>query len=143
MFTREISNRMATDFKFAFNEALAHADETQESLAAKVGASQAQVNNWCNPNSDRNFPMALMPVLPSRMQQALFQFLNVQMSTAQKFNNLNGSIDDELLRMFVLEADLKRESERDPKKAKKLIGQIREMLDRADQELTVGAEKRT
>lgn len=134
MFTREVANRKAADFKYKFNDAIAYADETQESVALKVGVTQGQMNNWCNPNSDRNFPMALFPLLPSRMQHFLYKELNPSENNSTWFN-LNGNIDDEIVALVQLESELKKKSEADSKGAQKILLQMRVMIDRAEKEI--------
>lgn len=134
MFTREISNRLAREFKFAFNEAIAFADETQESVAAKLGVTQAQINNWTNPNSERNFPIALFPLLPIRMQHFLIKHIS-ESHTPTELSQLNGSVDDEIIRLVNLESDLQKMAKGDAKNALKTIGKMREVLDRAEKEV--------
>ena len=135
MFTKESSNRSVMDFKIALNEAIAFAEEKQETLALRLGVTQGQINNWCNPNSERNFPMALFPVLPVRMRKYLMDYLNKRCGAIPDMHGLNGSVDDELVAMIMLERDLKLQSESDPKKAKKTILKMREVLDRAELEV--------
>jgi len=134
MFTKESGRRHALDFKIEFNEAIAFAEEKQETLALRLGVTQGAVNNWCNPNSDRNFPMALFTVLPQRMQLFLMNYLN-HGHAGEKFAGLNGSIDDEIISLMMLESDLKKQAETDPRKAKATIVKMREMLNRAEKEV--------
>ena len=76
MYTKESANRAVIDFKIELNQAIAYAEEKQETLALRIGVTQGAMNNWLNPNSDRNFPMALLPLLPSRMQQFLMNYIS-------------------------------------------------------------------
>ena len=136
-FTKESTYRAAQDFKFAFHEAMAYAGEKQESLALQMGVSQAQVNNWTNINSDRNFPMGLFPLLPAKMQYFLMDHLNKAKETAPVGEHLNGSIDDELVHMILLESDLKRASESDPQKVRQALVKMKELIGRMERELSV------
>lgn len=142
MYTREISNRLSKEFKYAFNDAIAFADTTQEAIASALGVTQAQISNWCNPTGDRNFPMALFPLLPSRMQQFLISHMNAQSADKRAFSNLNGSVDDEIISMMMLETDLKKRVERDPKSAKKTIAMMRELIEKTEAEVDVMISKR-
>jgi hypothetical protein len=135
MFTKESTERAAKDFKIAFNEAIFFAEEKQETLAMRIGVTQGQVNNWCNVNSDRNFPMALLPVLPVRMQHYLMDHINKQCDTVKTIGSLNGSVDDEIISLIMMESDLKKQSESDSRKAKQTIMKMREILNRAEMEV--------
>ena len=135
MFTKESTNRSVVDFKIALNEAIAFAEEKQETLALRIGVTQGQINNWCNPNSDRNFPMALFHLLPIKMQTALMEFLNKQCDGGTAFGKLTGSIDDKIIELVTLESELIQKFEADPVTARKTIYKMRSTLDRAESEI--------
>lgn len=136
MFTKQSTERAVKDFKVIFNEAMAYADEKQETLALKLGVTQAQISNYCSPISDRNFPMGMFILLPNRMIRYVLKYFmaNVK-NTKEKCEDLNGSIDDEIVAMVQFEADLKRESETDLRKALKTIEKLRDWLDRSEREI--------
>lgn len=135
MFTKQSTQTAAQEFKIVFNEAIAFAEEKQETLALRLGVTQGQVNNWTNPNSDRNFPMALLPQLPIRMQAFIMDHINKKCDTVKMISGLDGSVDDEILQLLTLESDLKQKSETDPRKAKHIIMKMREVLNRAEREV--------
>jgi hypothetical protein len=142
MFTREITNRSVADFKVAFNEALAFGEEKQETLAMRIGVTQAQINNWLNPHSDRNFPMALFPLLPVRMQTFLMSHLDKVLDNRNIFKGLNGDINDEIVDMLVLEGELKKQTMSEPHKAKATIVKMEQMLKRMQAEVDQMNESR-
>lgn len=142
MFTREITNRAVIDFKIALNEALAFGEEKQETVAMRIGVTQGQMNNWLNTNSDRNFPMALFPLLPVRMQTYLMSHLDKVLDNRNIFKGLNGDINDEIVDMLMLEAELKKQTASEPHKAKATIVKMEEMLRRISAEVEQMTESR-
>ena len=135
MFTKEATNRAVVDFKIAMNEALAFAEEKQETVAMRIGVTQGQMNNWMNTNSDRNFPMALFPVLPVRMQTYLMSHLDKVLDNRSIFKGLNGDINDEIVDMLVLEGELKKQTINEPHKVKATIVKMEQMLKRINAEV--------
>ena len=100
----------------------------------RIGVTQGQMNNWLNTNSDRNFPMALFPVLPIRMQTYLMSHLDRVLDNRNVFKGLNGDINDELVDMMVLEAELKKQTQSEPHKVKQTIVKMEQMLKRIQAE---------
>jgi hypothetical protein len=135
VFTKESSNRAVVDFKIAFNEAIAFAGEKQETLAHRIGVTQGQINNWCNPHSDRNFPMALFHLLPIKMQTALMEYLNARCDGGTKFGEVVESMEEKIIELVTLEGDLVRQYAANPVNAHKTISKMRETLDRAEKEV--------
>jgi len=133
MFTKEKTERAAKDFKFTLNEALHVAGEKQENLALHLGVTQAQISAWLNPNHDRNFPLALLPMLPPKMVHHIMSIINSQIKQ-NAAADLNGSIDDEIFLLITLEGALAEVRDTDKKKAMRIVTKMRAALDRIEAE---------
>ncbi|MFZ2190016.1 MAG: hypothetical protein WAV48_04510 [Candidatus Magasanikiibacteriota bacterium] len=111
----------ADQLKALLNDILIDAHLKQEIIAHQGGVKQCTVSQWFNPESDRNFPAFQLFLQPASL------VLPICNSAISRFGKkivenefdlpTNGAVDDNLLNIDMIQGDLIRKKEKDPKAA--------------------------
>lgn len=138
-YNSEQQRHEAESFKGQMVEALHETDIKQEAIANDVGTTQPTVSRWFS-YLNTEFPDLFQlskfpPVLLTALLNVVLKPLGLAVTRPKPaVRDLNGSMDDELLNIDVIQADIIRVKDQDPKKAKKHIADLHGMLDKLDAE---------
>ena len=129
---------------FLYNRILEE-EFTQEYVAFLLGKAPQTLNHYLNPNDNQDFPAYLICFLPEPLACELLRFLadKVQCDLLPKIpvkGTVNGSTDDEMLNLDVLQGrfiESLRSDEVAPEKIRRIVQKMKEQLAIVEAELKV------
>jgi hypothetical protein len=86
--------RMIEDFKHELSQLAETTETKQEAIASDLGVSQPCIAHWMDVMSDRQFPAALIPLLPYEIRREILWYLERQCGEPTAIPN--GTIDDDV-----------------------------------------------
>jgi hypothetical protein len=118
----------ADRFKALLNDLIIDASLKQETLAYHGSIKQNTVSQWIDPQSDRHLPAFQLLLLPSEIavpicSEVLRRFGKI---VAENVFDLptDGHVDDNLLNIDMIQGDIIRKKEKDPKGALKFCDDL-------------------
>mgnify|MGYP007083481298 CR=1 FL=1 len=135
--------RLAEDLKTTCVQAYQDAEITQEQLADALKTTQANISRWFAYSTDQHLPAFLIPMLPRPVLEAVIAFLAsagnmMVVPTIKLVDQLNGSLDDEIVAIIEKIGSLSEEHRKSPHlhvRLKKRALEIIELAERMELEL--------
>mgnify|MGYP007100140041 FL=1 len=135
--------RLAEDLKTTCVQAYQDAGITQEQLADALKTTQGNVSRWFAYSTDQHLPAFLIPMLPRPVLEAVIAFLAsagnmMVVPTIKLVDQLNGSLDDEIVAIIEKIGSLSEEHRKSPHlhvRLKKRALEIIELAERMELEL--------
>ncbi len=116
----EKAQRTADEFKSLLNDIIIDSNLKQETLGHFGCINQNTISQWLNPELDRHMPAFQLLMQPKEIVlplcERIVQRFGKQIATLPEGIKTDGSLDDNLLNMNVLEGELTKVKDSDPKK---------------------------
>lgn len=123
--------RQAQDFKAVLVDAQHEAEITQEAMGREMAVKQPTVAQWMNPTSDHHMPAFELANLPKEILKPLMCWLlkgkMLDVMPVCIVTQLNGAIDDELLKMTTQIGEMAKRKELTPENLKVLHRRVDDM----------------
>lgn len=116
----EKAQKTADQFKALLNDTIIDSNLKQETLAHYGCVNQNTISQWLNPELDRHIPFFQAMLQPKEIVipicERIVERFGKQITTIPGNLKTDGSFDDNLLNMNVLEGELTKVKDTDPKK---------------------------
>jgi hypothetical protein len=116
----EKAQRTADEFKSVLNDTIIDSNLKQETLGHYGFVHQNTISQWLNPELDRHMPAFQFFMQPKEIVlplcEKIVERFGKQITTIPKGLKTDGSFDDNLLNMNVLEGELTKVKDTDTKK---------------------------
>lgn len=127
--------RERAELAHVLTELFHDAPYSQEAIADATGKRQSTVSRWFSYAENELPDLHSISKFPREIRVPLCQHLVKEFGLviAQRVpvvGRLNGSLDDELLNVDVVQAEIIRQKNKDPKAAKKYVSELRAICDK-------------
>jgi len=116
------------EFKSILNDLIIDAEIKQEVIAHQGGVKQCTVSQWMDPLSERHIPAFQLLLQDEKIVvpicRLILERFNKSIVTNVKALKVNGSIDDNLLQMDILQGELIKIKDKSPKEIIKWCNEI-------------------
>lgn len=111
LFSSERIQRKGNEFKEFLTERQHEAELTQDAIASELSVKQNTISQYLNPKTDNHLPAFVLPMLPKPLALESLRFLAkdvecVVVPRAEIKGRTDGSLDDELLDIDVIQGDI-------------------------------------
>jgi hypothetical protein len=144
IFANRTHEHKAQDLKDILVRSREESAHSQEDLADMCGTSQPTIQRWFSYTLDHFPPIWALALLPEEVVVPLCKhFLSrfkKTISTLPSDLHTDGSLDDDLLNIDVIQAEIIKRKDKDPRKALEWIDKLRVEVDTLEAELKLKIE---